>query len=72
MDNPPRQKLEGGASQPAGTQGDMWDSLALPGISQGAAEAGLHAMEDGQRCGVSWDECQKQICGCRWIATGEP
>lgn len=72
MDNPTRQKLEGGTSQAAGEQGDMWDSLALPGISTGAAEAGLHAMENGQRCGIPWDECPQHICGCRWLETGEP
>lgn len=72
MDNPTCQKLESRTSQAAGEQGNLWDNLALSDGSQGEASHSLQAMGDEQCSGVSWDECPKHLCGCRWLATGEP
>jgi len=72
MDSSSRLKLEGRTSHTPGDQGNLWPDVAVQGVGTGAAEAGLHAMEDEQRCGVSWDECPQHLCGCRWLETGEP
>lgn len=72
MDNPTRQKLEVGTSKAAGEQGSLWSDMALSDGSTGETSHGLQAMGDEQCGGLSWDECQKHLCGCRWLATGEP
>ena len=63
MDNPTRQKLEGGTSYSAGGQGYLRGGMAFPDVSQRAAAHSLQALEHGQRCGIPWDERQQHFFG---------
>ena len=63
MDNHTRQKLEGRTRYSAGGQGYLRGGMAFSDVSQRAAAHSLQALEQGQRCGIPWDERQQHFFG---------